>query len=228
VERTPLFRGVSREQCVEMGTRARDRCAARRASFYRQAEPAAEVCVLRSGRVKLSQLSANGQEVILRLIGPGELFGGLGLPAGGSHSATAEALEESHALCWERRTLEAMVVTCPPLQRNALHIMAERLRTMEDRYRELATERVAQRLSRTLLRLAGHIGRPSDGGVLVALSREELAQMMGTTLFSVSRLISDWEARGILRARREAVLIDDTPGLVGLADGLSNGDRRRR
>lgn len=228
MEGTPLFRGVYRDQCVAIATQARDRRAVRRAAFYRQAEPATEACVLRSGRVKMTQLSASGEEVILRLIGPGELFGGLGLPTGGSYSASAEALEESYALCWDRRTLEALVGTCPPVQRNALHIAAERLRAMEDRYRELATERVAQRLSRTLLRLAGQIGRPSDGGVLVALSREELAQMMGTTLFSVSRLISDWEARGILRARREAVLIDDTPGLVALADGLSNVERRRR
>ncbi len=224
---TPLFRGVCGDQCLDLAARARDRHAARHAAFYRQAEPATEACLLRAGRVKLSQLSASGEEVILRLVGPGELFGGLGLPAGASHSATAEALEESHALCWERRALEAIVESCPPLQRNALNIMAEQLTSMEDRYRELATERVAQRLSRTLLRLAGSIGRACDGGVLVALSREELAQMMGTTLFSVSRLISEWEVQGILRARREAVLIDNIPGLTGLAEGLPGADRRR-
>jgi len=227
MEQTPLFRGVFRDQCVALATHAYDRRAVRRAAFYRQAEPATEAWVLRSGRVKMTQLSASGEEVILRLIGPGELFGGLGLPSGGSYSASAEAHEESHALCWDRRTLEAIVKTCPPLQLNALRITAERLRVMEDRYRELATERAAQRLSRTLLRLAGQIGRPSDGGVLVTLSREELAQMMGTTFFTVSRLISDWEGRGILRARREAVLIDDTRGLVALADDLSIEDPRR-
>jgi CRP-like cAMP-binding protein len=76
----------------------------------------------------------------------------------------------------------------PVLQRNALRIVSERLRNLEQRYRELATERVGQRLARAILRLVGQIGRPSEGRVLVSLTRDESAQPTGTTQFTVSRL----------------------------------------
>lgn len=218
VEQVPLFRGLSRAQCVEVAARARERRVQRRQSFFREGEPASETCVLYSGRVKLTQLSAAGDEVILRLVAPAEAFGALGVPLGGSHKDTAAALEPSQALAWERRTLEELFDRFPVLHRNALRIVAERLRSLEERYRELATERVPQRLAQTLLRLVGQIGRPAEKGALIALSREDLAQMMGTTLFTVSRLLSLWEESGILDARREAVLVYDPPKLVAIAE----------
>ena len=94
-----------------------------------------------------------------------------------------------------------------------MRIVVQRLLNAEERCREIATEKVPQRLSRTLCRLVGQVGRPSEGGVLVALTREELAQMTGTTLFTVSRLFSQWEEQGVIRPRREGVLIDDAAGL---------------
>ena len=218
IEHTPLFRGVCAAQCRQIADLAHDRRIRRRETFCREAEPASDVYVLFAGRLKLTQLCPSGQQVILRLVGPGELFGGLGLLPGGSYSATAEALEPSHALCWERRRLETLLEHCPPMGRNALRILAERLRGFEERYRELATERVAQRLARALLRLVGQVGRPTDGSVLIGLSREDLAQLTGTTLFTVSRLLSDWESRGVLEARREAVVIGDTRRLIAIAE----------
>jgi CRP-like cAMP-binding protein len=90
---------------------------------------------------------------------------------------------------------------------------------LEERYRELATERVPPRLARALVRLVGHVGRPCEAGVRVALTREELAQMVGTTLFTVSRLLSQWESNGLVLGRREAVVVRDLSGLADFADG---------
>jgi CRP-like cAMP-binding protein len=174
--------------------------------------------------VKLVQLSMEGTEFIVRLVGPGEQFGGLGLPPGSQHTSTAEALETCHALVWERRVLEALIDRSAELHRNALRILAQRLRSSEQSCHEFATEKVPQRLSRTLSRLVGQIGRPSEGGVLVALTREELAQMTGTTLFTVSRIVSHWESRGLLRSRREGVVVDNPAGLVRISEG--EGDAR--
>lgn len=218
IEQAPLFRGASNDDKKAMAACARDWRAARKETFIREGQPAEDSFILCTGRVKLTQLSAEGEEFIVRLVGPGEHFGGLGLPPGSPHAETAEALETSDALVWERRTLEALMDRSPFVQRNAMRIVAQRLRSAEERCREIATEKVPQRLSRTLCRLVGQVGRPSEGGVLVALTREELAQMTGTTLFTVSRLFSQWEERGVIRPRREGVLIDDAAGLVRIAE----------
>ncbi len=218
VEQAPLFRGLTRGQCAEIVAASYERRIARKQSFFGEGEPADEVCVLGTGRLKMTQLTTGGQQIIVRLTGPGEVFGGLGMVSGAPYAATAEALEPSHALIWPRRTLEALAERMPVLQRNALRIVSERLRHLEQRYRELATERVGQRLARALLRLVGQIGRPCEGRVLVSLTRDELAQLTGTTQFTVSRLLWEWESLGLVTPRREGVLVDDSPGLVALSE----------
>jgi CRP-like cAMP-binding protein len=89
---------------------------------------------------------------------------------------------------------------------------------LEQRFREISTERVASRLSREIVRLLAQVGRVVNGTVEIALSREELAQLTGTTLFTVSRLLSDWDERGIVSTRREAVSVNDLHALQQLAE----------
>lgn len=195
-----------------------ERRVVRRESFYLQGDRACDVLVLCAGRLKMTQLGPDGEQSILRLTGPGEAFGALD-PADGTYSTGAEALEPSHALIWDRAALDVMTERYPVLLRNELRIVSERMRALEQRCRELLSERVPHRVAHTLVRLVGEIGRPADGGALVALSREELAQMAGTTLFTVSRLLGEWQERGLVTPRREAVCVLDTRGLAALADG---------
>jgi len=93
------------------------------------------------------------------------------------------------------------------------------LQELEERFREISTEKVAPRVSSQLVRLLNQVGRRVNGDVEVSLSREELGQLTGTTLFTVSRLLSQWQRRGIVSARREAVLVRNLPALVELAQG---------
>jgi len=95
--------------------------------------------------------------------------------------------------------------------------LERRLNELEVRFREISTEKVAPRLSSQLVRLLDQVGRQADGHVEIALSRRELAQLTGTTLFTVSRLLCSWESRGIVSARREAVLVHNVPALRDLS-----------
>jgi len=226
VAQAPLFRGLSSEERLDIASLARIRRLRRRESLAREGEVARETAVLGTGRLKITQLAATGHEVLLRLIGPGEVCGGLEVPGGGLYPTSAEALEASHVLVWEQREVSELLERFPALSRNALRIQSERLRLLEECYRELATERVPPRLARALVRLVGHVGRPCEGGVKVALSREELAQMVGTTLFTVSRLFSEWESHGLLLGRREAVVVRDLGGLAALADAPAASEGR--
>jgi CRP-like cAMP-binding protein len=93
---------------------------------------------------------------------------------------------------------------------------------MQGRYEELATQQVEQRLARTLLRLVQRAGRRVDAGVLVdvRLSRQELAEMTGTSLFTVSRVLTRWQEAGVIETRRQRVLVRHPHGLVSIAESL--------
>jgi CRP-like cAMP-binding protein len=94
---------------------------------------------------------------------------------------------------------------------------------MQARYRELATEQVDQRVARGLLRLTMQIGRKlPEGGIEIILSRQDIAQMSGTTIFTISRIFSKWEQQGLIEAGRERVVIRNPHGLVSIADELES------
>jgi CRP-like cAMP-binding protein len=219
VERAPLFKGLARAECEELTRLTRERRVVRKECFFLQGDPAEDVMLLCSGRVKMSQVGADGDRMILRLAGPGEAFGSLDVAPGATYPASAEALESSHALLWDRRALDGFVERHPVLLRNVIRIVAERMRSLEQRCYELSSQRVPQRVAGTLLRLLGQVGRSADGGVLIGLSREELAEMTGTTLFSVSRLLGEWEAQRLVKPRREGVIVTDAHRLAAVADG---------
>jgi CRP-like cAMP-binding protein len=220
VQRAPLFRGLDTQACAGLVRLARDRRVVRRESFFLQGDPATDVFVLFAGRLKSTQVTSAGDVVILRIVGPGETFGALEIGPGGQYPSGAEALEPSHALLWDRYAFDQIAERHPVILRNVLRILSERMRSLEQSCRELATVRAAVRVASALLRLAGQMGRPADGGALVALGRDDIAQLTGCTPFTVSRFLADWEALGYVKSRREAVVLVDGPALarhVGVA-----------
>jgi CRP-like cAMP-binding protein len=96
------------------------------------------------------------------------------------------------------------------MRRNISRILSAQLQQMEDRFRELATECVSRRLALTLSRLGAQIGRATSEGIQISITREELAQMTGTTVFTVSRLLSAWSAQKLLISRRESVVVPNS------------------
>lgn len=226
VAKSPLFAGLAEEEVYLVTSLAREKRVRRKGVFFHEGDTPCALHLLLTGEVTLKQASVDGQEVIVRLVGPGEVFALASALEGAVYPVTAEALQASHALVWDQPAVQELLRRFPPLCRNAMTVVLRRLRSLEQRFREIATERVAQRLARTLLRLARHAGRKVEGGVLIdlPLSREELAQMTGTTLFTVSRCLAEWERRGLVEAGREKVLIRSTHGLVTLAEDLPSTD----
>lgn len=108
------------------------------------------------------------------------------------------------------------MVSYPQMAQNAMRIMAERLLEIQERFREVTTQRVDQRLAHTLNRLAAQSGKKVDQGILINLkiTRQDLAEMSGTTLYTASRILSQWEKQGLVIASREQVIIRNLPGLV--------------
>lgn len=218
IQQFSVFANLSTSEFKEVMSAAHEKLLPRRESIYIEGDPIREIFLLTSGCVKVTQLGPSGQEVILRLHGAGELIGAQGLSAGKHHPATARAIQTSTALVWEASVFESISDRVHFLRRNTARILGERLQEMEERFREISTQKVAPRLSRQLIRLLNQLGRNSDQAVEIGLSREELAQLTGTTLFTVSRLLSQWERLGIVSSRREAVVVCDVPALTALSE----------
>ena len=218
----PLFQGLDPSQLREILMRAQPYRRSHGTFFFHEGDPALRLYVLVAGRVRILQVTPEGQQILLRIITPGEMFGGVALLGDADYPASAEVAEDSQALTWDGKTLARLMERYPRMALNALHLMAGRLRELQDRYRELATERVERRVARALLRLARQMGQKTEEGVLIdfPLSREDLAEMTGTTLYTVSRILSGWEKQGLIKAGRQRVLIRSLHGLVAIAEDL--------
>lgn len=208
-----LFTGLSHEECLEIASCASVRTFARDELLFMQGQSAHHMVMIETGSVKLSQLSSNGNEVIMWLGGSGDPVSMHAECMSCSHTCSARAMEKCRALVWEYRKLQDLLVRYPQIKRNISQIMSGRLNELQERFREVATEKVAQRLALALQRLVKQVGKPAHGGMEISLSREELAQMTGTTLFTISRILARWGEKGFVLPRREAVVVLDAQRL---------------
>ncbi|HMN62349.1 MAG TPA: Crp/Fnr family transcriptional regulator, partial [Anaerolinea sp.] len=167
----------------------------------------------------------DGQQVLLRVLGAWDLFAVVALVENATYPVTAEVADDCQAYYWTRPVLMDLVKRIPGLALSAMRLMSERLQEYQDRVRELSTERVERRLARAILRLANQTGRAVAEGVLIdlPLTRQDLAEMTGTTLFTVSRILSQWEQQELVISGREKIIIRFPHGLVRIAEDLPSG-----
>jgi CRP-like cAMP-binding protein len=191
--------------------------------LFHQGDPADQFCLLMSGKVKLTQITEEGQQVILRYVGPGEAFAVIAVLRKIPYPVTATAVEQVKLLSWGEQTMLGLMERYPRLAINSLSLLATQIQEFQDRFRELATERVERRIARALLRLAKQTGRKTDQGILIdfPLTRQDLAEMTGTTLYTVSRTLSQWEKDGLVSSQREQVTLLSPHQLVVIAEEMS-------
>lgn len=190
--------------------------------FFFQGDTATYFYILVSGRAKLMQNNPAGQQVNLRTINDWQMFGALGaVREEAVYPASAQALEHSTALAVKSEYLRELMKTRPYLSFDLMRLMTSYIQEMQERYRELATEKVERRVARALLRLAAQMGTKLDGGIELTFTRQDLAEMSGTTIFTVSRVLSEWERQGLVEAGRERVLIRNPHGVVSIAEELN-------
>jgi CRP-like cAMP-binding protein len=178
----------------------------------------AEVLLLVEGCVKITQLTEQGNEVILRLRKPGELIGMPEWEPEGIHSSTAQALLPCNVIAWDAQKFESVKRRVPQLQRNANEIIARTLDKLERRYFEVLTGKVAYRLAHGLVHVLEEIGRRVNDYVEISLSREELGQMTAVSPSEVSRALGQWERQGLVRLGRGVIEVRSVARLLSLCE----------
>ena len=223
VRQSSLFKEVSPDgfkQVIEAGVL---RSIEEDGFFFMQGDPAIHAYVLVEGRVKMIQITPNGQQITLRIMTPGQTYGGIALlnPRAG-YPATAQAVENSTALAWDTQHLRQLVEKEPSISLNVMSLMHGYISELQERQKALVTDRVEQRIARILLKLAAQSGKKIDDGVLIDLpiTRQDIAEMSGTTLYTVSRTLNEWDRGGLLEIGRERVVICEPHVLVSIADDL--------
>jgi CRP-like cAMP-binding protein len=189
--------------------------------FFFQGDAAKYAYVLVTGRVKLVQSNPAGQQVNLRTIKEWEMFAALGaIRTDATYPVAAQALEASSALAIESDLLREMMQIRPYLNFGLMQLMTGYIQEMQNRYRELATEKVERRLALTILRLASQIGIKSGESVELPLSQQDIAEAAGSTIYTVSRTLSEWEKRGLIETGRGRIVMRNPHGLVEIAEGV--------
>ncbi|MGB7873285.1 MAG: Crp/Fnr family transcriptional regulator [Anaerolineales bacterium] len=223
VRQSSLFKDVNPDVFVQVLEASTPRSVEEDGFFFMQGDPATHAYVLVQGRVKMIQITPTGQQITMRIMTPGQTYGGIALlnPRAG-YPATAQAVQDSIALAWDTDHLRNLVEKDPSISLNVMGLMHGYISELQERQKALVTERVEQRIARILLKLAAQSGKKIDDGVLIDLpiTRQDIAEMSGTTLYTVSRTLNEWERSGLLEIGRERVVICEPHGLVSIADEL--------
>ena len=208
--KSPLFAGLSLEACSEILGYGRRKKFVRDEVLYSEGQSVDRWIWIERGRVKVTQLGPSGNEVILWMFGPGGCLGEQAYAAGYRHRCSAQAMDACDAVVWDRLGIQRVLARSPQISDNIIAILETRVRELEERFCDVATECVADRLAFMLVRLCKSIGTPGRGGIELRIRRQDLAQMTGTTLCTVSRILSKLASSGLVESRREGVTVRET------------------
>lgn len=222
ISRSELLNGLAAEDCGRIIASGRVYDIPQGDFFFHQGEDATMLYILISGRTKLSQVTPEGQQVIVDYFGSGMGLGIIMALNQTPYPLSAEAIEPCSAIGWSRDTMLDLMRDNSQLALNGMNMVGRRFTQMQHRFQELATQRVEQRIARALMRLVRQFGRRVDHGVLIdmPLSREDLAQMTGTNLYNVSRILSKWEGAGLIATGRKQITLLKAHELVVLAEDI--------
>ena len=223
----PLFAGLEPKDLDEVLREARAVRYPKGMAVFEQGADADSFFVLLHGHLRVEKTTPQGHQIVVRYVSPGEVFGVAQALAMQHYPATAVAAVDSVALSWPSAAWPRLTAKFPSLAASALQTVGRRLQETQSRIMEMASEQVEQRVAHALLRLAKQAGRKTEAGVEIdfPISRQDVAEMTGTTLHTVSRILSAWESQGLVEGGRQRIVLRNPHTLFGLAERLSPAAR---
>jgi CRP-like cAMP-binding protein len=219
IRTTPGFRKLSAEDRQRLGVVSVAKRYSRGEAIFEEGSPSDFFYTIASGRVKVFKMTPTGKDVILEIFGAGDPFGAVAVYEGRPFPASAVALEETVCLLVPRQDFFGLLERHPSLVRGLLLGLTHRLIELTNRMAELTGGRVEPRFARLFLKLADEAGRWAPDGVFIAmpLSRQELADLTGTTIETCIRIMSRWGKQETVRTERDGFTVVDRKALEILA-----------
>ena len=187
--------------------------------IFEQDSPSDAFYAIVRGRVKIFKMMPSGKDLILEVFGPGDPLGALATYMERPFPASASALEDTTCVLIPRPAFFRLLEQNPTLVRGLLAGLTVRLVELTNRLAELTGGRIEPRLARLLLKLAAEMGRPERGGIFIplTLSRQELADMTGTTIETCIRIMSRWGKEQVVLTEKDGFVVANRPALEGIA-----------
>lgn len=219
LRRVWLFSQLDDAQIEQIKHLCRRRGCAPRETVVAQGDDSGDLFAVVSGRLKVATANGDGGEMVLSILGAGDVFGEVALLDDQPRSASVSALERCDLLVLDRRAFRALLLRMPPLSLALMRVLARRLRDLSDRAQDVSLLDVTGRLARALLALARRFGGPTPAGLAVELklSQQELGEMVGATREMVNRCLRRWTDAGIIDLTGTRLVIRDAAALEGLA-----------
>jgi CRP/FNR family transcriptional regulator, nitrogen oxide reductase regulator len=219
LRQSTIFRRLSWEDRQRLAAFASVRTYGKGALIFREGDASEQLYTVVSGRVKVFKTTARGTDVILEIFGPGDPVGAVAVYESRPYPASALALEPTSCLLISRQAFFSLLETYPTMVRGLLTGLTHRLVELTNRIAELSGGRVDARLARFFLKLATDIGhsRPDGTFIPLALSRQELADMIGTTIETAIRIMSRWGKDNIVRTEKGGFVLVDRGALEAMA-----------
>jgi CRP-like cAMP-binding protein len=214
-----LFRSLSPDDRARLAEVSVVRTFDKGEALFSEGDPSDFLYTILSGRVKVVKSIPSGKEVILEIFGAGDPVGAVVAYEARPYPATAIAIERTSCLLVRRGPFFGLLERHPTLVRGFLLGMTQRIVELTRRIPEVAGGRVETRFAHLFLKLADKMGRPGPEGTFIpmALSRQDLADLTGTTIETCIRVMSRWGKEGTLKTEKEGFVLVDRAALEKLA-----------
>jgi CRP-like cAMP-binding protein len=219
IGRLPFFRHLHPDAIVGINHLFEDRDVAAEQVIYVEGDPGENLYLVASGKVKLMRMGLSGREVLLDILSGGEYFGNFAMGSGQDYSETAVAQTDGCILQISANNFEKVLKRHPDVTLKVLHAVGQRLEESQEIIKQLSVCTVEERIAATLLRLAKKMGEQKQTGMLIQIpfSRQDLAAMTGTTVETVSRVMSRFVAEGLISTGRKWVVLNNIDQLEEIA-----------
>jgi CRP-like cAMP-binding protein len=214
VRESPFFRSIPPEELTAILNQASRGSYKAGACLFRQGDPAEHLFLLAAGCVRITRLTAGGEEVLLDLVSPGEFCGYETFAESSAYIVSAKAARDSRVGMWNSEAIRQLLLKHPQLSLNALATIVGVLHKTEERYGHLTSHPVEQRIARALADVGRRFGARTETSITVPLLEKDLADLAVTTVFSVSRVLSAWQKRGLIRKTRGQITLLDIDRLA--------------
>lgn len=223
----PLFSGMAETDLDDVLVGATSRRYEAATAVFEQGTLAEHFFVLLHGRLRVTNVTPEGRQTVVRMVSPGDLFGIARALRRPDYPGTATAVVDSVVLAWPMDRWDELLPRHPSLAINAMQTMGQRLQEAQTLVRELSNEEVERRVAHAVLRLANQSGLREAEGIRIdfPVSKQDIAEMTGTTLHTVSRILTAWEQAGLVEGGRQKLLVKDSHRLMMIADGVAPGLR---
>lgn len=213
LKETPIFSGLDDDQLASLADISLERSFDVDEFVFWEDDSPEWFYIIATGRIKAVKHSTSGKDLIVSFFGPGEVFGEVAVFENKPYPASSQVVEKVSLIGFKRDDFLKFLTEHPQVALRIINMLSGRLRTAQGRIRDLAGERVQQRLARTLLMLSSKLGKT------LPFTREEIADMAGMTTETVIRQMSNLKDRGIVSSNRGEIAIIDEQKLKLLAEG---------